>query len=254
MNTNILPLEKDQIEKLIKNRMEKKPDLFDVSEVDYTIDYKNSTVKEKKALTYLSTLKIKSELQIDYSIPVEERMDLLSFYLDEMKLVYNKSLIDCICAMLLEEKGVNVEGDLFLSKEERVLFKEKWGEVFAPWIQFFDNLVPCLPFTHILYRESVMEGLIKDDKVEIIDDHIYLGLNFVYVILQHGFIEFYQSLCKPKDKLTYFQTQMEQSLFAGKSLSQIMAMKDVPVFVYLAAFFNSCEGKDDFSGIFGEVA
>ena len=249
-----LPLEKEEIEKLIKKRMAKKPDLFDISEIDYVINYKDSTVKEKKALTYLSTLKIRSDIEIDYTVPVEERMDLLSFYLDEMKLVYNRTLIECICVMLLEEKGAEIEGEFFLNAEERVLFKEKWGEILTPWVEFFDNLIPCLPFTHILYKESTFDNLVKEEKIEVVDDHIYLGLNFIYVILQRDFIELYQSLCKPKAKLKYFQTQMEQSLFAGKSLSQIMAVKDIPVFMYMAAFFNSCEGKDDFKGLFEGAA
>jgi hypothetical protein len=181
-------------------------------------------------------------------------MDLLSFYMDSNRLAYNESLISCISVMLLEDKEQETEGDFWLTKEERKQFKLKWKDVYSPWVEFMDNLVPMLPFTSILFKEGIGNELIEKGEVEVVDDHLFLGLNCIYALLQEGFVETYQSLNgDKKTKNKYFQVQMEQSIFNGKSLPGVLASADISVFVFMAAIFNSCEGKDDFEGLFKEA-
>jgi hypothetical protein len=179
----------------------------------YVIDYKNSTLRGTKLLTYLSNLDIPCD--IDYSECSQHDIDaLLVDYLNTQMIVNISSLEKSITLLLCDYKDGRISE-----------FAENNKDIIEKWISKLDSLT--------LYNMSIVSceqfkeftnAFLKDDSDSLI------GINFISLLKN---LEFYAYYDTPIDKnnLKYYNHYFNDYMFKGKNLFSYWANENNPLFL-----------------------
>ncbi len=233
----VAPLTMDQIKEFFINK-----------NLLFVIDYAKSSVKGKVFLTYISNLDLPAE--VDFAdTSVEERMELLKDFMESRNINETKGLTLLTAAVLLHNKGVNIERDIVpfvpLSLDEMKAFAAKNPALMERWYTFLDSMMLFAMYSVQLVEttddgsqvaipafETAFPGFF--DKYEKIDDPLYIGSNVVNLFRIPLFLELYFSIPAPTPG-KYFKQQFTEYMFKGKRLIHYFDVPENSFFSFLVA-------------------
>lgn len=187
---------------------------FEDKNTFYNIDYKNSTLKGAKLLTYLSNLDLPCDIEVDTD--TDEFKELLACYLHHPLITNIPLLEDKVIDLLLEFKGIEKVG--------YADFIEQNKGIITQWSNVLDSLVLFNVF-------SVNSPELKEyaQSFPINDTSTTEGINFVSILKNPKFYEFY--LVVDDNNLQFYKNYFEQNMFKGSSLYSFWANQHNPMFL-----------------------
>lgn len=184
------------------------------------VSYKESTLKDSHFVNYVSNLNL-CVLIDDKDLSKEEKFGLLKAYMGSRVLSQVHTLSDEGAALLLTMKGVECEGESFLTTEEKLEFIQDNKELLTKYELFLESILIGLPFVIKEYAAGIGKELIESGLVEVVNDPSFISSNVVSMIMTEGFLEFYLSLqLKHQPKL--FESQWFEPVFNGHNLINII--------------------------------
>jgi hypothetical protein len=187
---------------------------FQDKELSFEVSYKDSKLKDKVFLTYLSNLDIPSDVSLTDSTEEEIAKLLLAFMTAKSVLTSYTLTMMCV-QILLHANNIDVSQTLtnpLLSTEFVEKFITDNKEEVLAWVTFINSSMVFL----INSFSELQPHLNIFDEFEKIDDPDYVGLNVVNVFQIPGFLETFLSN-GPTTKMYYFINQFEGHIFKGKS-------------------------------------
>jgi hypothetical protein len=197
------------IETIVPISIENLKKYFTDNNVLYLIDYKNSEIKGKKLLTYLSNLDLPADIK-------DPDLELVKEYLHSVTLVNIESLENIVIDILLEYKNIS----------NTKIFKNFINEnidIVSKWSDKLDSL-------SIFNMYTINLDYFKDySKSFPIDDTNSLeGINFVSLLKQERFYSFYGKL---NNNIKFYTRYFEDYMYRGKNLFDFWATPKNPMFL-----------------------
>lgn len=181
----------------------------------YLIDYKNSQLKGKKLLTYLSNLDIPSDIKIDDD-GIDELQELFLEYLESHTLVNSEILERNALRILFCHKKI-------ISDPKIEEFIEKNKEIVEHWSNIVDSLMLYNMFTLSVVDEfqQYVKSYEHDDTIR--------GINFVNLL---KYPEFYFLFSEVENSnLKFYSRLFEDNIYKGKPLFEFWANESNEVFL-----------------------
>lgn len=181
----------------------------------FVINYKDSTLKGSKLLTYLSNLDIPCDIDCS-GCDEQEVYALFSDYLHTSMIVNIPSLEKAITAILLQFKG--------MSKNIDHKFIEENKEILQKWSSKLDSLT--LYNMHIIGQDEFKvfaESFEKDDSSEL------EGVNFISMLKNDYFYAFYEKV--EQENLRFYTNYFNDYMFKGKNMYSYWANDNNPIFL-----------------------
>lgn len=181
----------------------------------FVIDYKNSTLKGKKLLTYLSNLDIPCDINFK-DCSNEECFDIIEDYLHTAMIVNIPSLEKATISILHQAKQLVP----ILDKE----FIEKNKEILNKWISKLESLT--------LYNMYIVkDGTFKEfvDAFEIDDSNELIGVNFISLLKHKEFYSFYKNT--NQKNLKFYSHYFNDYMFKGKNMYSYWANENNTLFL-----------------------
>ena len=225
-----LPLDDNQLLEFIDNQ-----------DKVYVIDFSKNTLDNQTALTYLSNLEMKCN--IDFSgLSLEQKFDLIQTYMTFDSMVSIENLEKLVLQIFNQYKGISLEDCNLniLSKEEITTFIDKNQEL----LQKYDEVFSSIFFFNLLsyYNEEEKE-LMKKGCEKIIQNPRYIGINFVNLL---KYPEFYAQFLLDKPRYTYyFQEYFEDYMFKGYNLFKFLETENNIILRVFSDIFNSTTVKEE---------
>ena len=225
-----LPLDDNQLLEFIDNQ-----------DKVYVIDFSKNTLDNQTALTYLSNLEMKCN--IDFSgLSLEQKFDLIQTYMTFDSMVSIENLEKLVLQIFNQYKGISLEDCNLniLSKEEITTFIDKNQEL----LQKYDEVFSSIFFFNLLsyYNEEEKE-LMKKGCEKIIQNPRYIGINFVNLL---KYPEFYAQFLLDKPRYTYyFQEYFEDYMFKGYNLFKFLETENNIILRVFSDIFNSTIVKEE---------
>lgn len=248
-----LPLEMAELKLILESKSKDKESAPELThEPMMVVSYKNSTVKGKFFINYISNLKL-SVLLDGTGVSKEERLDLLKEYMTAASVTEIENLNETAAALMLEQKGETVNVDMWLSQDERKEFIETNKDIVSKWERFLDSILVGLPFCNEAYSQSVGKELIDSEMLELITDVNYIGRNVALLIATEGYIESYLSY-PVKTKPAFFETQWFEPVFSGHSLMNIMSNGSSSLFPFMVSCIENWFPEEELKQALGIAA
>lgn len=193
----------------------------------YVINYKDSTLKGTKLLTYLSNLDIPCD--IDFTGTTEEEFAvIISDYLNAKVLVNIRSL-ECVAMNLMfQQKGLTklIDNDLI----------EPNLDALSSWNNKIDSL--------IVYNMSTVKGVFENTVAEYpVDDTRELeGINFVSLLKNPDLYQTYDMI--DNRTLKNYTSYFNEYMFKGKNMYSFWANENNPVFLLTYGIANGLCTRD----------
>ena len=172
----------------------------------FVINYKDSTLKGTKLLTYLSNL----------DIPYDECLDMLQNYLNTAMVVNISSLENATINILLQTKNLVPVRD----KE----FIENNADILKKWVSRLESL--SLYNMHIVKNETFKEFV---SSFEVDESNELIGVNFISLLKHKTFYSFYKNT-DPKN-LKFYSHYFNDYMFKGKNIYSYWANENNPLFL-----------------------
>lgn len=197
----------------------------------YIIDYKNSTLKGAKLLTYLSNLDIPCD--IDFAdCNEEECYDMLKTYMSFNMIVNIATLENLMIYLIKQYKNIVARSDEKFLLDNENLFKE--------WISKLDSLT--------LYNMSI----VNDDNFkefanafEKDDSQTTSGINFISLLKHQSFYETYGVI--DKTQLKYYTHYFNDYMFKGKNMYSFWANGNNPMFLLTYGISEGLINPEDYN-------
>lgn len=225
-----LPLDDNQLLEFIDNQ-----------DKVYVIDFSKNTLDNQTALTYLSNLEMKCN--IDFSgLSLEQKFDLIQTYMTFDSMVSIENLEKLVLQVFNQYKGISLEDCNLniLSKEEITTFIDKNQEL----LQKYDEVFSSIFFFNLLsYCNEEEKELMKKGCEKIIQNPRYIGINFVNLL---KYPEFYAQFLLDKPRYTYyFQEYFEDYMFKGYNLFKFLETENNIILRVFSDIFNSTIVKEE---------
>jgi hypothetical protein len=182
---------------------------FTDKEVFYLIDYKNSELKGKKLLTYLSNLDLPADIK-------EPDLELVKEYLHSVTLVNIESLENIIIDILLEYKNI-------LKTENYKNFINENGDIISKWSDKLDSLSI---FNMYIVNSDEFKDYAKTFPAD--DTNSLEGVNFVSLLKQERFYLFFNKL---NNNIRFYTRYFDDYMFRGKNLFEFWSTPKNPMFL-----------------------
>jgi len=206
------------IETIVPISIENLKKWFTDKETLYLINYKNSTLKGKQFLTYLSNLDLPADIK-------NPDLDLIKEYLNCISLVNINSLENIVINILLEYKGLVKENDY---KD----FIEENKEIISKWSDKLDSLVL---FNMYAIKSEKFSNYVKtfphDNSTDL------TGINFISLLKHERFYLFYSKL---NNNIKFYSHYFNDYMFKGSNLYSFWSNSNNPLFLLTLAIV---EGK-----------
>lgn len=193
----------------------------------YVINYKDSTLKGAKLLTYLSNLDIPCDINFNGTAD-EEFSAMITDYLKAKVLVNIRSLETIAMHLMFQRKG--------LTKLIDVDLVEPNLDTLASWNNKIDSL--------IVYNMSTVKGVFENTVAEYpVDDTRELeGINFVSLLKNPDLYQTYDLIDNRtlKNYTSYFNDYM----FKGRNMYSFWANENNPVFLLTYGIANGLCTRD----------
>lgn len=181
----------------------------------FVINYKDSSLKGAKLLTYLSNLDIPCDIKCN-GCTQEETLELVKEYLNSSMIVNIPSLEKTVTTILLQAKNLIPVVDSG--------FIEQNKEIISKWINKLESLTVYNMFTIGENQfESFVEQFEKDDTSDLV------GVNFVSLLKNEYFYAFYENT--NTDNLKFYTHYFNDYMFKGKNLYSYWANENNPMFL-----------------------
>jgi hypothetical protein len=188
---------------------------FADKDTKYLIDYKNSQLKDKKLLIYLSNLEIPCD--IDFKNCEDNEVDeIVSEYLNLSSLVNIPILENIVTNLLLQQKNIIPE-----TKKELL---EKNKEIIEKWISKLESLTL---YNMYIIGDNCFEEFL--DKFEKDDTDNLQGINFVSLLKNDYFFTFYQKMSG--QPLKFYNKLFTEYMIKGKNMYSYWANENNPMFL-----------------------
>jgi hypothetical protein len=181
----------------------------------FVINYKNSTLKGKKLLTYLSNLDIPCDINFK-DCTNKECFDVIEDYLHTTMILNIPSLEKATISILHQTKQLVP----ILDKE----FIEKNKEILNKWISKLESLT--LYNMYIVKDETFKEFV---DAFEIDDSNELIGVNFISLLKHKEFYSFYKNT--NQKNLKFYSHYFNDYMFKGKNMYSYWANENNPLFL-----------------------
>jgi len=181
----------------------------------YIIDYKNSSIKGSKLLTYLSNLDIPCDIDFK-DCSEEECYNMIKEYMHFSMLVNIRSLELVVISLLMQFKGL-------IKKQDERFIKEN-NDIIKHWITRVDSLT--------LYNMLIVDSQEFKDFVENFptdDTDSLVGVNFLSLIKNPEMYDLYQTL--DESAVVNYKKYFNEYMFKGKNLYSYWANENNPMFL-----------------------
>ena len=225
-----LPLDDNQLLEFIDNQ-----------DKVYEIDFSKNTLDNQTALTYLSNLEMKCN--VDFSnLSLEQKFDLIKTYMMFDSMVSIENLEKITLQIFNQYKGLIIE-DLILdilSKDEISSFIKENQDL----LQKYDEVLSSIFFFNLMsFYNNEEKELMKKGCTKIIQNPRYIGINFVNLL---KYPEFYAQFLLDKPKYTYyFKEYFEDYMFKGYNLFKFLQTKNNIILRVFSDIFNSTTVKEE---------
>jgi hypothetical protein len=185
------------------------------NEIFFVIDYKNSSLKENKLLTYLSNLDVPCDLNIEEN----DLYDLMVHYLNSSLLlnleILEKKTIEILSQYKFEIKNFSELNENFIENNSFIL---------AKWISLIESLT--IYNMHTIKSDECKEFVNLFPKIKEDD---FKGINFVSLLKHKEFFD----LIVPVDprNLIFYEEYFNNNCFKGKSLFEYWSSEKNPLFL-----------------------
>ena len=182
----------------------------------YVIDYKNSSLKGKKLLTYLSNLEIPSDIDVS-GCSEEEFNELFQEYL-LLQSVCNIESLEKAAIHLLKENSGLIDSKIFTCfiKENKQLV-DTWASKVYSLTLFNLSVIECPEF----------KTFVESHELDTTDSLV--GVNFVSILKHSEAYDLYQKVDPTLVK--FYKTYFTAYMFKGKNLYQYWANENNPMFL-----------------------
>jgi len=181
----------------------------------FVIDYKNSTLKGTKLLTYLSNLDIPCDINFK-DCSTEECFEAIENYLHTAMIVNIPSLEKATIGILHQAKGLIP----VLDKE----FIETNKEILNKWVSKLESLT--LYNMHIVKDETFKEFV---DSFEVDESNELIGVNFISLLKRKDFYSFYKNT--KQENLKFYSRYFNDYMFKGKNMYSYWANENNALFL-----------------------
>lgn len=225
-----LPLDDNQLLEFIDNQ-----------DKVYEIDFSKNTLDNQTALTYLSNLEMKCN--VDFSnLSLEQKFDLIKTYMMFDSMVSIENLEKITLQIFNQYKGLIIEDSILdiLSKDEISSFIKDNSDL----LQKYDEVLSSIFFFNLMsfYNDEEKE-LMKKGCTKIIQNPRYIGINFVNLL---KYPEFYAQFLLDKPKyIYYFKEYFEDYMFKGYNLFKFLQTENNIILRVFSDIFNSTTVKEE---------
>jgi hypothetical protein len=181
----------------------------------FVINYKDSTLRGTKLLTYLSNLDIPCDINFK-NCSSDECLDILKDYLHTAMIVNIPSLEKATIAILHQVKELAPIHD----KE----FIETNKEILNKWICKLESLT--LYNMYIVKDETFKEFV---DSFEIDESNELIGVNFISLLKHRSFYSFFGNT--NQKRLKFYSHYFNDYMFKGKNMYSYWANENNPLFL-----------------------
>lgn len=178
----------------------------------YIIDYKNSTLKGSKLLTYLSNLDIPCDIDFTDAADV-----------DAMVLEYFKSPM-IVNIQTLENLAIQYLMEFKFAVEEQSQFVKDNKDILQQWADKLDSLTIYNMYT---VNDEKFKSFATDFPIDETDE--VSGINFVSLLKNPDFYEFYSLI--DYSRLKFYSHYFNDYMFKGKNLYSFWANENNPMFL-----------------------
>lgn len=225
-----LPLDDNQLLEFIDNQ-----------DKVYVIDFSKNTLDNQTALTYLSNLEMKCN--VDFSgLSLEQKFDLIKTYMTFDSMVSIENLEKLVLQIFNQYKGLIIEDSILdiLSKDEISSFIKENQDL----LQKYDEVFSSIFFFNLMsFYNNEEKELMKKGCEKIIQNPRYIGINFVNLL---KYPEFYAQFLLDKPKYTYyFQEYFEDYMFKGYNLFKFLETENNIILKVFSDIFNSTIVKEE---------
>jgi hypothetical protein len=194
----------------------------------FVIDYTESSIKADKLLTYISNLDIPCDVKINNN---DELKELLTVYLSSSFIVNVPILENIVISLLLQHKGIIPVVDSELLEDVK--------EQLAVWINKLESLAL---FNLYCIKEDSFVDWVKSHEEDATTS--LEGVNFVSLLKNPSFYEFYQSMTtEPK----YYSAYFNEYMFKGKNLYTYWSNENNPMFLLTYGISNGLVESDNYA-------
>lgn len=208
-----VPLPIEALQKVISDR-----------DQTYVINYKDSKVKGRPFIFYLSNLDIKASVSFT-DLTVEELSELLQCYM-EVNVLFKCEELNVLAALtLLRFCQVDIEGIATFTVPEGFYesFIESNEELLFRYFVFISSMVKYCDYIRDVAAERPHD--LKDYE-GVIDDGKFIGLNVVWLFEIPSFFELFFSSPYGEFPQYFFPVQFEDFVFNGKKLVSFFVRAD----------------------------
>jgi hypothetical protein len=199
----------------------------------YLIDYKNSTLKEQKLLTYLSNLDLNCDILIDNVD--EDFFTLLKTYFNTTSLVKIRFLELSAIDVLFEYKKL-INGNRYTQ------FIEDNKDIVEQWVTKLESLAVFNTYT-INDEAAKNEALsFPNDDTDTVE-----GINWVRLVTNAEFFKFYNSI--DQTKLKFYTKYFTEYMFKGQNLYSFWANENNPMFILTWGIMNQQVTPENFKQV-----
>ncbi len=181
----------------------------------FVINYKDSTLKGSKLLTYISNLDIPCDISFK-DCSNEECFDMIKDYLNTSMIVNVPSLENAVIAILHQTKGLMP----VIDKE----FIEQNREILNKWISKLESLT--LYNMHIIKDDAFKQFV---DSFPVDDTKEMNGVNFISLLKHKNLYSFFQNT--NQNSLKFYSHYFNEYVFKGKNLFSYWANENNPLFL-----------------------
>jgi hypothetical protein len=181
----------------------------------YVINYKESSLKGTKLLTYLSNLDVPCDIDFK-ECSLSDHHDILKDYLHSSMIVNVSTLENAVINIIHQTKGLIPT----LDKQ----FIEENKEILHKWISKLESLTL---YNMYIVKDNPFQEFINSFQVD--ETKEMVGINFISLLKHKELYSFYQNV--EQNRLKFYPHYFDEYVFKGKNLFSFWANENNPLFL-----------------------
>jgi hypothetical protein len=204
----------------------------------FHIDYKSSSLKGKKLLTYLSNLEIPSDIDFTNCSDDEFFEVLQDYFLSEQ--ICNIKFLERAAITVLKEKSGVADTDFFKK------FIENNTDIIDQWLS---KIYSLSLFNMYVVDVPEFKQFVSEYPLDTTDSLV--GVNFLSLLKHEDFCDLYQKI--DQTQLKFYKTYFEEYMFKGKNLYSYWANENNPMFLLTFSIASGTITGDEYAAVMRET-